>query len=46
MHDSPHLCCCTIAPMASLHDHINACSWYQSKKQREHPNLVILRANK
>ena len=37
MHVLPH---CIIAPMTSMHDHINACSWYQSKKQRENFNLV------
>ena len=28
-------------PMVSMHDHINACSLYQSKKQRKNPNLAF-----
>jgi len=40
MHDLPRLPHCIIAPMALMHDHIYACSWYQNKKQRENPNLA------
>ena len=41
MHILPYLPYCITAPIASMHDHINACSWYQSKKQRENPNLAV-----
>jgi len=35
MYNLPHLPCYTSAPMASMHEHVNACSWHQSKKWRQ-----------
>ena len=29
--------------MTSMNEHMNACSWYQSEKQRENPNLACQR---
>ena len=35
MYNLPHLPCYTSAPMASMHEYVNACSWHQSKKWRQ-----------
>ena len=32
VYDLPHLSYCIKAPMASMYDHVNTCSWHQSKK--------------
>ena len=33
MHDLAHLTCYTSAPMASMHEYMNACSWHQNKEK-------------
>ena len=37
MHDLPHLLCSNSAPMAFMHGHMNACSWYQNNKTLDEP---------
>ena len=42
MHDLPYS---ITAPIASMHDHVNACSWHQSKKRKEKPNRMLKRTS-
>ena len=37
MHDLPYLPCYILAPMALMHEHVNACSWHQSKATKDKP---------
>ena len=37
MHDLPHLSCCILAPMALMHEYVNACSWHQNKEMKDKP---------
>ena len=37
MHDLPHLPYCISAPMALMHEHVNAYSWPQNKETKDKP---------
>jgi len=37
VHDLPHLLYYIKAPMALMHEHVNACSWHQNKEAKDKP---------